>query len=113
MESADTDLRPTPTDLPRKWQCHTWQREDNKHSRLSLHVTGDDCKCKCFKYLEKINSVQRKIVVDKFNNIQTKNLQDAYLCGLISNYATKRHRIRGDPEFATMKELSYQMLCLF
>ena len=63
---------------------------------------------KRFKCFEKINSEQRKLVVDNFNSIQTKNLQDAYLCGVISSYATKRHKIVGDPEFASMKEFSYQ-----
>ena len=56
-------------------------------------VTGPPCTCKrrCF---SKFTDEQKEIIVESFNGLADKGLQDAYLHGLISARDVKRRRPR-------------------
>lgn len=56
---------------------------NTRNKMVGPRVVGKDCKCK-FKCFQKFNEQERTHVLSKFNEIGGKEMQDTYLCGLIT-----------------------------
>ena len=85
---------------PEKWKRNVSKRskalglayERNNGSKVSARKTGKPCRChRCFSVLT--ISEKRKIL-DDFNQLGDKNLQDSHIFGLVERKPVKRHRIR-------------------
>ena len=64
--------------------------------------TGDPCQCKrrCF---DLFSAVERVAVIDAFNSLANKELQDAHLFGLIASSPIRRRRPRQQPHTANQR----------
>lgn len=54
-------------------------------------TTGLDCKC-AYQCYSKINDDEKKLIINIFNSINSKEKQDTFLCGLISVNTVVRRR---------------------
>ena len=102
----DIDLITTPSkaDNPRKRKSQGRKREIDRDARHSNHVTGPDCRCKrhqCFRVVDETN---RARIISEFNNMSSKDTQDAYLSGIMVVSPVKRHRPCTEMNVALLKE---------
>ena len=109
----------TASTLPRKRPAHpeTWKKTALKAKRTKgeaytrkdgtiapARATKASCSwCRgCFM---KFNDTEKACLIDSFNDIGSKNLQDSYLHGLISPHPVNRHRPRSGSR--SIRQLSY------
>lgn len=69
---------------------------DWKGKPVGPRKVGPDCRCKKFKCFDKISEEKRNIILQKFNKIGDRDLQNTYLAGLISTGSVNRSRPRSD-----------------
>lgn len=84
---------------PSKWKRNLIKKSiaegkeytNHKGKLVGPRKTGQDCHCRnqCF---EKINENERRLVLDHFNKIGDRHLQDTYLGGLIRTNSVERIR---------------------
>lgn len=93
---SSEDEHPEPTDRPKKRQKLGSKRDSDKLERLHNHVTGPHCRCKR-KCTTLMTDVDRQTLIKNFNDLLSKDAQDAYLCGIIRLLPVRRRRMtRGD-----------------
>ena len=122
--SSDTPHR------PRKRQRHpeNWKRAVAKAKRakgeayvspntgkaVSGRTTGPDCRCrrKCF---QRLTTEEKAQVLEAFNQLANKDLQDAHLFGLIQPLPVKRRRPRTASTPARVAAYTYSVSyrCVF
>lgn len=81
--------------------------EVNKKLNLQSHVAGECCACrlKCF---EVISEECRQNILKEFNLLESVDLQNSYLCGLISVLPIQRRRPRKPENEARFNEAVYK-----
>lgn len=80
----------------KKKMLATGQKHLNTSNKMiGPRVVGADCKCK-FKCFEKVDEQERELVLQKFNEIGEKVMQDTYLVGLISTSEVTRRRPKSE-----------------
>ena len=64
-----------------------------KGTLIPARKIGSPCSCKrrCF---EKVSDDEKREILQSFNKLGDKHLQDSYLHGLITRYPVQRHRPR-------------------
>lgn len=101
---SDTPARPR----KRPRRPETWARNVAKAKRakgesylspttgcaVAARHTGPPCHCKRLKCFEQFSDTEKEALIREFNALGQKNLQDAYLFGLIKATEVKRRRIR-------------------
>ena len=114
----------TTSTLPRKRPAHpeTWKKTALKAKRSKgeaytrrdgttapARATKASCSCSrgCFM---KFNNIEKASLIDSFNHIGSKNLQDSYLHGLISPQPVNRHRPRSGSRTARQLSYSYKVI---
>lgn len=113
IKMADTE-QPEPTNKPKKRPKVGRKCDQNKKQRLQGHQTGEDCKCVRLKCWSNTTEAERNYVIEKFNQIETKNEQDAFLSSLIKVKIVRRRRPRqqlngkSDEENAKLHDHSYE-----
>ena len=72
--------------------------------------TGLPCSCtkQCF---SKLTEEEKDKLIEAFNNLTRKDLQDAYLHGLVSPHQVKRHRPRLGNRGTRSLSYSYKVNC--
>ena len=81
---ATDDEHPNVTNNPRKRKINGKKRENDKKMRLSSHTTGDPCKCTRLQCFEKLSVEARKSILDRFNELNTKDELDAMIAACIT-----------------------------
>ena len=88
------------------------QTTTNNGKIVYARETGPDCGCKleCF---QNVNADDRKLIIDRFNNLGNYNLQNVYLRGLIMAKSIQRARAHGklgkaDGEKPQTRKCSYE-----
>ena len=76
---------------------------------VAARKAGSPCSCKlqCF---AKFTAEEKSCLLESFNKLGTKNLQDAYLHGLISPWTVQRHRPRQGNRAARHLSYSYKVV---
>ena len=126
MSSEACTILPTYTEKPKKRprQPEQWTRNAMKAKRakgesytradgtvVAARKAGSPCSCKlqCF---AKFTAEEKSCLLESFNDLGTKNLQDAYLHGLISPQRVQRHRPRQGSRAARRLSYSYKVVIL-
>ena len=126
MSSEACTILPTYTEKPkeRPRQPEQWTRNAMKAKRakgesytradgtvVAARKAGSPCSCKlqCF---AKFTAEETSCLLESFNDLGTKNLQDAYLHGLISPKRVQRHRPRQGSRAARRLSYSYKVVIL-
>ncbi|KAL2079322.1 hypothetical protein ACEWY4_025066 [Coilia grayii] len=65
-----------------------------KKIRVTIHETGEDCKCTRFRCFEVTTTAERDYLIGQFNSLSTKNERDAFLSRLVTVGPVKRRRQR-------------------
>lgn len=78
-----------------------------KKLRLSSHEVGEDCKCVRLKCFINTSEAERKFLIKQFNEIDSHNAQNAYLCSLMNMHVIKRRRPRANEVDAKFHERSF------
>ena len=74
---------PTVTNKTNKREIYDKARDDLKKRRLSSHEIGDNCYCQRFKCLEVTTEAERQELIARFNDLGSKDEQDAFLSTLV------------------------------
>ena len=80
------------TDKPKKRQTVGSAWEKKKCDALASHSSGQNCNCTRLKCFTTTTADDRDNLIDYFNTLETKNLQDAYLSPMVSVQAVKDSR---------------------
>ena len=75
---------------------------------VPARTTGSPCKCKR-KCYEQFTDDQKSNILQQFNALANKELQDAHLYGLISSSEVQRRRPRGDSGKARRATFNYHV----
>ncbi|CAH0558801.1 unnamed protein product [Brassicogethes aeneus] len=67
---------------------------NHKGRLIPAKSLGEDCRCARFKCFTVLSEQERQNVLTEFYKIQSKNLQDSHLCGLIRVDPIKQRRSR-------------------
>lgn len=78
-----------------------------KKIRNQSHALGPDCKCHRYKCFEVISPEEREDLIKQFNLLESFNVQNAHLCGLITIGPVARRRPRADVDIANPNDCSY------
>lgn len=124
-ESSDSNTEKVTLKRRRKLDTSKWKRNARKKklARGEEHIdstgklkrprtTGNDCLCK-MKCFEKFNLEDRTRVLEKFNEIGDKHLQDTYLCGLITTSTIKRRRPKASTSSHRSRNVSHKYMVSF
>ena len=65
-----------------------------KKLRLQSHELGNDCKCTRLKCFETVSVEERQAIITMFNSLDSIDVQNSYLAGLIAVLPVLRHRSR-------------------
>ena len=95
--SQHSDI-PAVTETPKKRKRNESKSTNNKKKRFSEHVTGKSCECTHLKCFEKRTADEREYLIEKFNNLESKNEQDCFLCNLIKTNPIQRRRSQKSEE---------------
>ena len=71
---------------------------------------GEDCNCK-LKCFSNISNEERKVIFENFYSLPSKDVQDAYLYGLIKQKIVKRRRPRSGDR--PQKDASYDYMVIY
>ncbi|RUS69503.1 hypothetical protein EGW08_022732 [Elysia chlorotica] len=104
---AEVDRRPEVTENPKKRPKlgRKWERE--RDDRLSAHVMGPSCNCSRLKCFEVTTVRERQRLIDHFNGLDSKNVQDSMLASLIECKPVARRRPRQNENVAELHDFSY------
>lgn len=78
-----------------------------KKLRLNTHEAGEDCKCLRLKCFTNITEDERQLLLKNFNEMDSHNAQNGYLCSLMRAQIIKRRRPRCDENVAKFHERSF------
>lgn len=78
-----------------------------KKINLRSHVIGKDCGCKRYKCFENVPEVGRLQIIRRFNELNSVDEQNIYLCGLITVLPVKQRRPRKVEEASVLHDASY------
>ena len=65
-----------------------------KKLRLQSHELGNDCKCTRLKCFEIVSVKERQAIITMFNSLDSIDVQNSYLAGLIAVLPVLRRRSR-------------------
>ena len=87
---------PSVTNKPKKRKINGKARDDLKKRRLSSHEIGENCYCQRFKCFEVTTEAERQELIARFNDLGSKDEQDAFLSTLVTVKPIERRRQRED-----------------
>ena len=93
--------------LKKKRQINGRKKDEAKRQRLCGHKTGPDCKCSSFKCFQVIGEAERTRLISLFNELPSKDKQDAFLASCIAIKSIQRRRPREESQNPMPNESSY------
>ncbi|XP_068082416.1 uncharacterized protein [Anabrus simplex] len=94
--------------VTKKRRRHGRMSEVRTKLNLSSHVMGQNCNCK-MKCFDVVGEENRKTILRNFNLMLSRDIQDSYLCGLISVLPVARRRPRNlEGQASTAKQATYK-----